>query len=764
MAGRLATLARLFALMWATSLAACLEPPTQQCAGLVYAAESLCSDGNSLSHDGCGPCVAESPTWRIVERPLPPQRSDHAMAYDVARDRLVLFGGEARSGFLGDTWEWDGARWRDVTPSTSASPSARKGMAMAYDTERERIVLFGGVSRQGIKHGDTWLWDGDRWAEVVPETAPPVRDEHAMVYDGRRKRVVLFGGNTYFSPETGFDRHNDTWEWDGETWTQAMPASAPPRLSEHAMAYDAARGRVVVVGGTTGVNPNHDLVKVTWEWDGESWLEREPAPWSLGRRVHTATYDARRGAVIVFGGAGDLTGDRYFRDTWEWNGTAWAVVPIGDAPTPVHRGRHGAAYDARRGRVVMFGGAAHEDDEPQFRDKFDDMWLWEEGQWYETGIAPPAREYHAAAYDGARGTVVAFGGLDAMGLSLADTWVARRTGWIAVAPGTSPPERHGHAMAFDAARQQVVAFGGFTNPFEAGVYPDTWLWNGDDWREASPVTSPRPRGYTAMAYDRARERIVLFGGWPPNGPPFADTWEWDGDTWTDVTPGAGGPSARFRHAMTYDARRRRVVLYGGEDATGKALGDTWEWDGVAWTNATPAVSPPPQADHSLAYDAATGAVVLLADAQTWEWDGAAWSRVAPVEEPGSRIRTIMVYDGTSSGILMFGGRPVSGPPDADAWVFRYDSDAPDDECQTGQDLDGDGRAGCEDPDCWAACTPACLPGAECDARAPRCGDGVCNPALETSRLCPDDCAPPGVCGDFVCDAAESESSCLADCG
>ena len=38
-----------------------------------------------------------------------------AMAYDSARERIVLFGGRTdRSGDLNDTWEWDGRTWTRV--------------------------------------------------------------------------------------------------------------------------------------------------------------------------------------------------------------------------------------------------------------------------------------------------------------------------------------------------------------------------------------------------------------------------------------------------------------------------------------------------------------------------------------------------------------------------------------------------------------------------------------------------------------------------
>ena len=74
--------------------------------------------------------------------PRPPARAGHALAYDGARGRVVLFGGNVSIGYLGDTWEWNGTAWTNVTPATG-SP-ARSGHALAYDGSRGRMVLFGG--------------------------------------------------------------------------------------------------------------------------------------------------------------------------------------------------------------------------------------------------------------------------------------------------------------------------------------------------------------------------------------------------------------------------------------------------------------------------------------------------------------------------------------------------------------------------------------------------------------------------------------------
>src|SRR5206468_11025348 len=106
--------------------------------------------------------------------------------------------------------------------------------------------------------------------------------------------------------------------------------------------------------------------------------------------------------------------------------------------------------------------------------------------------------------------------------------------------------------------------------------------------------SPSARWASAMAYDSARGRTVLFGG--TNAADLDDTWEWDGSQWLRATP-AVSPPARRQHAMAYDIARDRVVLFGGFGG-GNRFADTWEWDGSQWTNPKPQLSPPARLAHA----------------------------------------------------------------------------------------------------------------------------------------------------------------------
>ncbi len=185
-------------------------------------------------------------TW-VEKSPVtrPPARSGHAMAYDSARGRVILFGGESQNGWvLADTWEYDGTNWIERSPATR--PDARVDHAMAYDSDRGRVILFGGADySRNLSFHDTWEYDGTTWQLKQVDNSPPALANHAMAYDSNRHRVVLFGGSNpiIISPI------NQTWEYDGATWVQIATTNSPPARYNHAMAYDNVRGRIVLFGG-----------------------------------------------------------------------------------------------------------------------------------------------------------------------------------------------------------------------------------------------------------------------------------------------------------------------------------------------------------------------------------------------------------------------------------------------------------------------------------------------------------------------------------
>jgi N-acetylneuraminic acid mutarotase len=274
--------------------------------------------------------------WRLRSRPIEPPvaRIGHAMA--SLDDELVLFGGENRdelsfgSGMLLDeTWRWDGTAWRRLAPAVG--PSARAGHAMAR--LGNVIILFGGYGEQGALD-DTWRWDGTTWTELHASARPTARGGHAMVTVG--DKIMLFGGAAVANlVEARFHgAQNDTWEWDGATWTQASPSLSPSPRGGHAMA--TVEGVVVAFGGDGGAGPLGD----TWQWDGASWMLRDPSTNPRARSGHAMA--ALDGKVVL------SSGD----ETWEWDGTTWTVLDLPGSPAA----RTGHAMAAFGDRIVLFGG------------------------------------------------------------------------------------------------------------------------------------------------------------------------------------------------------------------------------------------------------------------------------------------------------------------------------------------------------------------------------------------------------------------------
>ena len=278
-------------------------------------------------------------------------------------------------------------------------PSPRQAV-MVYDSNREVSVLFGGWDVNGPL-GDTWEWDGNSWTQRMVSGPTPRFNNH-MAYDSARGVTVVFGG----SVSGGL--LGDTWEWNGTSWS-LRSTSGPDIRESQAMAFDSARGVTVLFSGL--VNFSYD-VSDTWEWNGSSWTVRATTG-PQARIASMMAFDSGRGVSVLFGGAHPPSGNTVFGDTWEWDGTTWTLRAT-TGPSPRVSGR--LVYDSQRGRTILFGGRVYPGVTP-----FDDMWEWDGTSWTQIiEFAPPARSYHGMSYDSARDRVVVFSGYT--GSYFSDTW------------------------------------------------------------------------------------------------------------------------------------------------------------------------------------------------------------------------------------------------------------------------------------------------------------------------------------------------------
>jgi hypothetical protein len=226
-----------------------------------------------------------------------------------------------------------------------------------------------------------------------------------------------------------------------------------------------------------------------------------------------------------------------------------------------------------------------------------------------------------------------------------------------------PGPRFSHVIAYDESSEGTLLFGGLRP--DGVPLGDTWAWDGNSWhRAATEGEGPTPRKWSAMAYDARRQRMILFGGlegMARTGSSQGDTWEWDGTTWRLLT--SVGPPRRDHHQIVYDRMRDKVVLFGGYDGS-DLIGDTWEWDGTAWERID-VTGPCPRAAHGMAYDEAREVVVLFGGRtleaffdDTWLWDGETWLQ-KDASGPRNRAMHGMTYASASKQILLYGGRDAS---------------------------------------------------------------------------------------------------------
>lgn len=198
---------------------------------------------------------------------------------------------------------------------------------------------------------------------------------------------------------------------------------------------------------------------------------------------------------------------------------------------------------------------------------------------------------------------------------------------------------------------------------------ETWTYSfsKDYWIKKNPDVMPHVGNFPAIAYDGASGRAVLFNG---------ETWAYDtlNDTWTNLNP-AVAPPVRSSAAMVYDNASGLMLLFGGI-GNGILLNETWTYSlaSNAWTNMSPAASPPARCNHAMAYDGVRGKTVLFGGYRgfldrsnrspedhlddTWTYDHGrnVWTNMSPLTAPPPREMHCLVYDSRNDDLVLFGGK------------------------------------------------------------------------------------------------------------
>lgn len=234
-----------------------------------------------------------------------------------------------------------------------------------------------------------------------------------------------------------------------------------------------------------------------------------------------------------------------------------------------------------------------------------------------------------------------------------DTWKLKDLQWtkLQLVTAQSPRPRLGYSsgLVYDRARARVILFGGSFGP----RLNDTYEFDGTAWSEIIVAAPPPARHYLGMAYDPVRARTVMLGGRNSENLAYQDTWLYDGANWSEQ-PNANAPP--WTNLIAWDDDRRLVVAPRNYENTMR-----YTYDGTSWSSMANTPRPPQPSYFALAYDPGRHAVVLFGGYTsaevntTWLFDGTTWTHLLTATAPSPRASAAMAYDGVSQSLILAAG-------------------------------------------------------------------------------------------------------------
>ncbi len=301
-------------------------------------------------------------------------------------------------------------------------------------------------------------------------------------------------------------------------WKQIKPNPHPSKRTGHDLAYDSARGVIVLYGGTKGA----DRLQDTWEFspENETWALRDDLPNSPPPlAAHKVFYDEKNHRTVLFGGQEELFD--FVSDVWEYDGTTWSKAEIAEGTSPVARGGHSLAYDSKRGNALLFGGRKRIDEDTV--KLLGDTWLYDitARAWtpVEGDVSPSPREGAGLVYDPWSDRFILFGGSFFNNYRSDETWTFDPVSstWSQLETEDSPSKRDAASMTVLDASRVIVSCG---SSYRGRYLSDTWIFDGRNWDEAG-ISDPRRRAGAPLV--RAGTQAYLFAGF--DGTVRDDTWK-----------------------------------------------------------------------------------------------------------------------------------------------------------------------------------------------------------------------------------------------
>ena len=292
---------------------------------------------------------------------FPTNRYGHDMVFDEINARVILFGGAVEVeglsvSYSNETWSFNSTTKTWKLFHTITNPGLIAHHSMAYSSNHEKIVYFGGLTEAGDVVNETWIFDCDtnEWSNVFPILAPPARSDASLYFDTVNQKFVLFGGyrsnSDYYS--------NDLWTYDinTNTWTILNPLESPPESYGHRMVYDPIYRRGILFGGRAVGGVQNDLW--VYYYQNNSWIRIDQEVKPITRYWHTMTYDSTDQQVIILGGReSEYVSTDILNDTWSFVPSQNTWMELQTTPVP-QTSSASLVYDSVNNLVILFGGVS----------------------------------------------------------------------------------------------------------------------------------------------------------------------------------------------------------------------------------------------------------------------------------------------------------------------------------------------------------------------------------------------------------------------
>ena len=304
--------------------------------------------------------------------------------------------------------------------------------------------------------------------------------------------------------------------------------------------------------------------------------------------------------------------------------------------------------------------------------------------------APTARSAYGMVYDQEIKNIILFGGgaQEDTYTSFGDTWLydPATNKWTEIFTYNHPSARSSHVMVYDPINRKTILFGGIDS--NDRWLNETWIFNSriKRWIQVFPENSPSHRGSVSMYYDEDASKVILFGGYQASGGPLDDTWAYDyiNNTWIQLNP-LSNPSGRYGAPMVYDPVNQRGFMFGGRSST--ITDDNWVYyySNNSWNQLNISTRPSSRYWEGLAFDEDTQKIILFGGRatdgvgdgleDTWIFDPVdnMWTEIFPTSHPSHRFHLTLVYCPENHETILFGGFRFTDTNFGDVWAFDYSS-------------------------------------------------------------------------------------------